>query len=490
MISNIPIIKCMKENNLSQGTIPGRVPEAASAVYSANLPKNPEDARVKFVFSENDMDAYGDFIPAMGKGESLTEEYVNSLLEKMNIVHGIQQESIIKAINTCNSEKKIQNNVSIASGTPVQNEVAEYMQINPILVQGQAPSSGGKVDHRSLTPYIIVKKGMALAKQKSRKPGIDGTNIHGIKIPFKVLRPQSVEGGVNTRMDGKFLLSEIDGQMIVSKNIINIHEDLNIKGPVGYKTGHITFPGDVTIEGPVSDGFKIHSGGSVTIKQTFDVTEAVTKGDLNVTGGIIGRGLALLKVGGSLKTRFIQNCKVACRKSIFVNTEIINSQIYTMDKIEMGDKGIIIGGEINAINGITAGRIGGQSTKAVKIRCGTDFSAVQERDRNSNAMRLLTAKLERIKQLLQESINDQAKKTKLEELKTRLEDEYNKALEKVNELSGRIHINENAAVEVTGEISAGTLIEICNVDLFVTEPLKKVRVTLDTVKGKLVTAPL
>jgi hypothetical protein len=45
-------------------------------------------------------------------------------------------------------------------------------------------------------------------------------------------------------------------------------------------------------------------------------------------------------------------------------------------------------------------------------------------------------------------------------------------------------------VEVTGEIAPGTLIEICQIALFVDEPLRKVRIKLDKMGGKLVPEPL
>jgi hypothetical protein len=45
-------------------------------------------------------------------------------------------------------------------------------------------------------------------------------------------------------------------------------------------------------------------------------------------------------------------------------------------------------------------------------------------------------------------------------------------------------------VEVLGEVAPGTLIEICQIALFVTEPLRHVRIRLDRGLGKLVSEPL
>jgi hypothetical protein len=53
-----------------------------------------------------------------------------------------------------------------------------------------------------------------------------------------------------------------------------------------------------------------------------------------------------------------------------------------------------------------------------------------------------------------------------------------------------INADEDAAVEVNGEIAAGTLIEICEIALFVAEPLRHVRIKLDARSGKLISEPL
>ena len=61
---------------------------------------------------------------------------------------------------------------------------------------------------------------------------------------------------------------------------------------------------------------------------------------------------------------------------------------------------------------------------------------------------------------------------------------------KISDLLGRLNSYENAVVEVKGEITPGTLIEICQTALFVTEPLKKVRVRLGRESNKLITEKL
>jgi hypothetical protein len=105
-------------------------------------------------------------------------------------------------------------------------------------------------------------------------------------------------------------------------------------------------------------------------------------------------------------------------------------------------------------------------------------------------LRVLAAKLGRLKTMMEDPALDEQKKAKMEELRRRLEEEQQKASAVVTDLMGRLNTCDTATVEVTGEIATGTLIEICQVALFVTDPLKKVRVKLDRENGKLITENL
>ncbi|MDR2104113.1 MAG: FapA family protein [Treponema sp.] len=448
---------------------------------------NKNDGNIVVTFSENALEAWADFMPPMGKGKPLTEEYITVVLQRLNIVYGVLWDVIRNTIILCNGDRRPIKNVLFARGDSPVNEIAEYFEINPHLSSGAEPvEKNRRIDYRMHSPFIIVKKDQVLARLRPKKTGRDGKNVHGEPIPHSIQRQEGVTGGANTRTEGNLILAEINGQLIENKKVLSVQNSLVIKGTVGYSTGNIIFPGDVVIEGPVSDGFKIYTGGSLTIKQTFDVTDVITRGDLTVSGGMIGRGQALVKVGGALKTKFIDNCRVAVRKTITVDSEIVNSSVFTMESLDMGDKGLILGGDISAIHGIRAGAIGRQSGKATRIHCGIDFTAQQEKEKSNNTLRILAAKIAKIRELLAIPGTDEWKRTQMEELVHRLEKEQQKAGMRVSDLLGRINIDENALVEVTGEIAAGTLIEICQIALFVEEPLKKVRIRFDKTNGKLI----
>ncbi|MDR3130182.1 MAG: FapA family protein [Treponema sp.] len=477
-------------------TSPG--PEGAAVpIAAAILPENENDGYIAVTFSDGDIEVRADFFPPLGKGALISDEYIADLIEKLNIVHGVKWGAIREAAAACNLNRRVVRNVIIARGDAPVNEVGEYFERNPHLAVSNAPPNdqsqsrrrrNARIDYREYSPFIIVKQNQVLAKFRPRKTGQDGKDIHGKVIPYRVFKPEGIEPGQNTRIDGQFLVAVISGQLVENNKVMNVQDSLVIKGAVGYATGNISFPGNVVINGPVCDGFKIYSGGSVNIKQTFDVTDVVTKDDLTVAGGIIGRGRAFVKVGGNLKARFIDNCQVACRKSIIVDKEIINSRVFTMDTLEMSDKSTILGSDIYAIHGLRVGNLGKKSGKASQIHCGVDFTLQHEKEKSNNQLRMLTAKLGKLKELmaLQKENENFEQHVKMAELLRRLEDEKEKISKHISDIMGESRNDEHAAVEIRGEIIPGTLIEICQIALFVTEPIKKVRISLNKIQRKLI----
>ncbi|MDR2020983.1 MAG: FapA family protein [Treponema sp.] len=466
-------------------------PGDRAQINSTIIRDEDRGGEIVVTFSENDLDAWMDFIPLPGKDAFLTPDYIASILERLNIVYGVRWEAIQEEILQYNTDKRPLKGLLVAKGDRPETEVAEFFELNPHLSHGLIPAEDqDRVDYRSYSPFVIVKQDQILAWKRPRKTGRNGKNIHDVVIPYGITRPEGVSGGENTQTGEKGITALINGQLIRTQNVLSVRDSLMIKGSVGYATGNIIFPGDVVIEGTVSDGFKIYSGGSVTIKQTFDVTDVITKKDLTVTGGIIGRGRALVKVGGALRTKFIENCRVACRKTITIDSEIINSSVYTMENLDMGDRGFILGSEIYSIHGIRAAGIGKKSGKATHIHCGIDFTIQQEKEKNNNNMRLLAGKLSRLRELMTVPEPNPEKRAKLEELLHRLEGEQKKIGLRIADIMGKLDTDENARIEVSGEIAPGTLIEICQIALFVSEPLKKIRIKLDKASGKLITEPL
>jgi uncharacterized protein (DUF342 family) len=451
------------------------------------------DGNISFLFSENDLEVHADFLPPLMNGTPLNIKIITDILESINLVYGVKWDAIELALEECNASRRQVRDVLIAVGESAEVEIAEYYELNHIFTKKPERKTDHKerIDYREISPFTIVKKEQVLATLKPRRPGKEGMTVRGVPLPFGYITPQGVTGGTNTRTEGNTIVAAIHGQLIIEKTVLNVHDTLVIKGAVDYSTGNIVFPGDVFINGTVSDGFKIFAGGSLTIKQTLDLTRVVTKGDILVSGGIVGHsGNALLKSGGSIRTKFIEKCRVAARNSVLVDLEILHSDVFALNTVEMGEKGKIVGGNIYAAHGLRTGGIGKKGSPATHIHCGVDFAAQQEKENCNSQLHTIAAKLRKLREMLDESVPDDGIIAKIKVLLKKLEEERKTITDRLTKVMGNINVDENAFIEVSGEIAIGTLIEICQVSLFVEEPLRKVRIRLDKEKNKLATESL
>jgi len=453
------------------------------------LGNRKDDGTLAITFGEADMEAKADFYPPSGDGQPISPDYIAAVLERLNITYGVKWDAIQENALECNLNRKPVHGVVIAAGDPPVEEVSAYYEINPAFRKWPQMPDGDvpRVDYRELSPFVLVKKGQVLAKRREAKSGADGKNVHGEPIPHKVSKPASAESGPNTREENGAIVSTCQGRLIENGAQLSVSETLEVKGAVGYKTGHIIFPGDVIIDGNVADGFKVYSGGSIVSKQTFDATDAVAKKDLIVAGGIVGRGKASVKVGGNLRAKFIQNCRVACRGGVTVGAAVVNSRIYTMEKLDLGDKGRIIGGEVFAIKGVRAAGIGAEKSVQTKLHCGVDFTVQQELDRINDHLRVLSTKLRRLRELPPEEAEKVPRKAEFEKRAT---EEMAALSSRASDLLAKLDADERAVVEVSGEVSSGTLIEICHIAYFTDQVHKKVRFRLDKEHGRLIHEPL
>jgi uncharacterized protein (DUF342 family) len=451
------------------------------------------DGNISFQFSDNDLEVRADFLPPLMNGTPLNIGVITGILENINLVYGVNWEVIEQALEECNASRRQVRDVLIASGEPAEVEVAEYYELNHIFVKKpeRRTDHKGKIDYREISPFTIVKKGQVLATLRPLKPGKEGMTVRGTPLPYGNITPEGVSCGNNTRIEGNSIVASIHGQLIIeNRTVLNVQDTLVIKGAVGYSTGNIVFPGDVFINGPVSDGFKIFAGGSLSIKQTLDLTRVVTKGDILVSGGIVGKGAALIKSGGSIRTKFIEKCRVAARNSVLVDLEILHSDVFALNTVEMGEKGKIVGGNIYAVHGLRTGTIGKKGSPTTHVHCGVDFAAQQEKENCNSQLHVIAAKLRKLREMMDDVTLDEEVLAKLKALLKKLEDERKTVTEHLTKVMGNINIDERAFIEVSGEIAPGTLLEICQVALFVDEPLKRVRIRLDTEKNKLAPEPM
>ncbi|HAE21972.1 MAG TPA: DUF342 domain-containing protein, partial [Spirochaetaceae bacterium] len=261
----------------------------------------------------------------------------------------------------------------------------------------------------------------------------------------------------------------------------SVENVLMVKGDVDFRVGHIMFPGDVVIEGGVAAGFKVYSGGSISIKETMDAFDVSAKKDLLCAQGIIGKEQGFVRVGGNLKAKFMENARCAVRGDVEIPGSIVGSSLYVLGRLSMGDKGRIVGGEVHATHGVLCGWIGGPTRPLTVINAGVDFTIQQKLDKAAEELQEHSLKLARLEAILKQRPEESIKK-----LRDQAHEKMKSLADNVADLAKRVDIDDGAIVEARGGVYPGCTITICHIRISIEEALKKTRFRLDRNANKII----
>lgn len=444
---------------------------------------------VELVISGDEMSAVADFYPPTGDMKPVDLDDIVPLLEAKGVTTGVDWDAIKEAIFKCNTDRIQVTDIIVARGVRPVDEIPEHLVIEEELLKGVAEpdSTIQRVDFKEVSPFVLVKTGHLLAKRLPKKTGKMGSTVRGEAIAHQTTETAVLEPGQHTRFEDDCVVAECDGRFERGPDSFWVNEVLDISGNIDYRTGHVDFPGDVLIRGEIKDGFKIHSGGSVYCAQTMDASEVISKKDLIVERGIIGRNKGRVSVEGRVKAKFVENCYLEAKGEVIIESGILNSAIHTRKQITMGKKGIIIGGKLCAQNGVAATQIGSGMSPRTEIYCGVDYIVKQKlewiRDNNIE----LAIKLRQIENKLKSGTQSASQgNEKLLKIREKIKQAIHQLNETANSLIFELDKNEDAEVVVTGTVFPGVYIEICHFSYIVSREMKKVRFRLDKSKGRVV----
>jgi uncharacterized protein (DUF342 family) len=428
------------------------------------------------------MSATATLYPPLGNGAPLNPDYAAELLTRLGITYGVLWEDLTEKILNTNIERHIEHDVLVAKGLAPVPSHPEHIILEERFTKGFVPvEEDVQVDWKAISSIPIVHKGERIGTVIGSQEGVVGFDVYGREIPTRNEAIQTYSLGKNVEINDRAVVACSDGRVQLDGQRVSVEEILVIKGNVDYHIGHILFPGDVVIEGTVAAGFKVYSGGSISIKETMDATDISAKRDLLCAQGIIGKDQGFVRVGGTLKAKFIDGARVAARGNLEVPGSIVGCRIYTLGHVAMGDKGKIVGGEMYASHGITCGFLGGVTHPLTVVNVGMDFTIQQKLDQASAALRELSTRLSRLVDMLKERQDSALLKAK-EETEAKL----HALAANIAELSKRVDIDDGAKVEVKNAVYPGVTVTICHVHINIMEVLKKTTFRLDKTANKII----
>ncbi len=346
------------------------------------------DGRVELSVAKDEMLVLGSFQPPTGDGKPLLLETVQQAIENARITVGVDWAGIKGCLETCNEQRTDIRDMVIARGKAPVDEVPPFLVLSPRLASPEKKEepAGARVDFKELSLFTLVAKGEELAELMPKQDGAMGTTVRGSAVAFGKQRNPYPRPGKNTAWDKGRVIAQCAGRFQLNPDSFWVDEVLDILGDIDLRVGNVDFPGDVVIRGEIRDGFVVKAGKSILCRGCIGAARVECGGDLVTEQGIVGKEKAEIRVGGAVEAKFLEGCALDADGPVRVRTSIMNCTIHTKDRVEMGDRGIIIGGIIKAQNGVDAIQIGTERGPRTEIHCGIDFRIEQKlvwiRDRN------------------------------------------------------------------------------------------------------------
>ena len=457
---------------------------AQAAVPMDSYGELSADGMVTLEVSRDQMSVHARFHPPTGSGEPLSLDTVRSAIETRGITFGVDWEAVKGCILTCNEERVEVADAIVARGKKPLDERPPFLVLAEKLVAREKNDGpeGLRVDFKELALFTLVRKGELLATLEPKQEGAMGVSVLGTAVAFGKERVHYPRPGKNTARQDKTIVAACDGRFQVNADSFWVDEVLDILGNIDLRVGNVDFPGDVVIRGEIRDGFVVKAGKSILCSGCIGAARIECKGDLVTQQGIVGKEKALILVGGAAEAKFLEGCALDAVGPVRVRTSVLNSTVHTKDRLDMGDRGIIIGGIIKAQNGVSAEQIGTERGPRTEIHCGIDFKVEQKlvwiRDRNI----ALAFKLREIESKMKTSTRS---RDVLLPLHARIKAAIHQLNDSARAMVTGLDRNEQAEVSVRGFVYPGTYLEICHVSHFITSPKRFVTFRLDKTNGKI-----
>jgi uncharacterized protein (DUF342 family) len=403
---------------------------------------------------------------------------LEALLHRHRVVQGVDR-SVLERIAQAARERRTIGSLVVARGTtpePGRDGALEFI-IRPSNESARYRSreQDGRVDYRetNLIENVLAEEPVAI--EIPPKPGRDGQDVFGRTLAAPEGEPARFELGAGVRFDpeSRQVIALQDGRVIWEDGSVSVSRSFHVRGSVDYSVGNIAFVGDVVVDGDVLDGFNVRTGGRLVIGGNVGACRLDSDGDLEIKGGVFGKGRALLRAKGGLSARFLNDCRAECAGEMKVEREAVGSTLLSNGRLLIVE-GRLVGGTTSALCGLEVAVLGSPLGVPTAVSAGTDYSLARRQVEIEDRIREVDASVEKISGFLGPLLGDRRRMSRLiarrrEDLR-RLVNALRGLRTERAELAGRMEELAEAAqrdavrqINVRREMHPGVLIELGSV---------------------------
>lgn len=411
------------------------------------------------------------------------------------VVSGVDKKKIDKLF-----KKKLFNQpVHVAFGTPAEDGkngyVKHHIDVSRVRGTPKELASGG-VDLKDIGVFTVIAKDQLLAELMPPTAETVGKDVYGAQVDAKPGKEAKLSGGKGTRLsaDGKNLHADTDGILEGSADKIAVNPALVVQGDVSYGTGNIDGNVSVAIGGNVLAGFSVKSKEDICISGVVEAAEITSEKNIVINAGIQGDNRAVLTAGGMISAVFANEAKLIATEGVFTKSGITHCEVNATGIVETdGERGVIVGGDVNAGIEIAARTIGSELGAATSIQVGPDMAGLERRAKELGDQRkVLEANLEKLQEVMTMLQSAQTTGRRLPAHQLRMAQEklqshgalakqMKEITEQEKELRQRVTKERDIKryIRVKDTIWPGVTIRIMNASMTVKNPMKAVLLTFE-----------
>lgn len=422
--------------------------------------------------------------PQQGKK---SREEIMQLLAKEGIVFGIKEEAIEAYLSDTDMETRAW---LVAEGIPAQRGKDGYYEylFRTDIPQIPAIREDGSIDYQNTQYFEMVNTGQVLAVYHEAEAGSSGRRVDGVTVPGKSGHEKKMLCGRGFVLleDRKTYVATESGKIELNDNRMEI-KPLLVVEQVTAATGNLRFNGSIWVKGNVGSGVIIQVEEELVIDGNVEAAQLRSGKNMVVKNGVSGGGMAVLEAGGEIQGKFFEGAVIRAANGIKANYAM-NCNMFSGDDIVIsGQRGALVGGNTEAINGVRAYHVGNRANIVTNIRIGVSRSMMEQENQVEVEMKKIQAELQVFEgayQKLQrqyppEVRNQMETYIKIEQAaymkRKQLEEQW-----KLKEMLASQREKANKAkVVVSGILNTGTTVQMNNGQWAAANPVRNVTIRLN-----------
>ena len=299
-------------------------------------------------------------------------EELRTLLEENGIVFGIREKTLeMLAQGNRNYEETL-----IAAGTAARNGRDGYFEyhFNPQPETRPIILPDGSVDYNVLGKIELVTNGQLLVTYHSALPAVTGKDVLGNTIEAydgKELPPLQCKRCAPDETGCKYYAGA-EGHVTIKEGRLTVTPVYVIKDDLDAATGDVDFHGDVLVQGNVYAGVTVKTTGNITVNGHVETASLFAGKDVILRNGMQGSGNGVIRAGGNVMARFLEQTQVYAGNEINVGA-LLNCDVEAGRNVVIsGNRGTIIGGTVTAVEQILTASIGNRAAVTTQLVIGLD----------------------------------------------------------------------------------------------------------------------